>query len=103
MIGGFVVFSQIGRTVVMAVEGQLHGPITCGTAYDVVVIMQFVALKTARNLFSIVPPIPGKLRTVKHVKSDSLRTSAAEKKTVKRTRMPRLKLANLVDRAQQNL
>ena len=35
VIGGFIVLLQIGKTVVMAAEGQLHGPITCGTAYDV--------------------------------------------------------------------
>ena len=38
MIGRVVVFWQIGRTVFMAAEWQLHGPVTCGTAYDIVAV-----------------------------------------------------------------
>jgi hypothetical protein len=38
VIGGVVVFSQIGRTMFMAAEGQLNGPIACGTAYDIVAL-----------------------------------------------------------------
>jgi hypothetical protein len=56
----------------MVVSGRravIHGPIACGTADDVdcSCIVQLVALKTARNLFLMVPPVSVKHRTVKHV------------------------------------
>ena len=64
--------SKIGSVVVMAPEVQVNGPITSGTAYDVVASCS-LWLRRQLGLFSLMPPVPVKHITVKQVNQPRMR------------------------------